>query len=207
MGELRKHRNKGKRSSVHIYCTCGERGIGKRGRVDSTSPFSIPVHQNIILPIKDDAMPFFLHYLVGGCVLCKVLLRTKCLFSRKGQHANVFLGLKRTMLFLKTMCTLYTAQYCTLQIGRIGQMFVLKCTHNVHKIQAVLRIRYILVRIRIRTSDQRIRILVIISSVTFKMTTKFFFFFLSFLLITFQFLKLHLHHFSKIKSHKEITKE
>jgi hypothetical protein len=148
MGELHKHRKKGKRSSVHIYCTCGEREMGKRGIVDSTSTFSIPVHQNIILPKSKTTLLFLsLYYLVRGCVLCKALLRTKCLFNRKGHHANVFLGLKRTMLFIKTMCTLYTAPYCTLQIGRIGQMFVLKCTHN------VLRIHYILVRIRIRTSD------------------------------------------------------
>jgi len=118
---------------VHIYCTkkctCGERGMAKKGRAYSTSTFTIPVHQNLILPkSKTTPLPLLLYYLVRGCVLCKALLRTKCLFSRKGQHANVFLGLKRTMLFIKTMCTLYTAPYCTLKIGRIG-----KCLFsNVH---------------------------------------------------------------------------
>jgi hypothetical protein len=101
---------------------------------------------------KDDAMPLFLHYLVRGCVLCKVPLRTKCLFSRKGQHANVFLGLKRTMLFIKTMCTLYVYSTLLHLANRKNRPYVCsqmytQCTW----IQAVLRIRYILVRIR--TSD------------------------------------------------------
>jgi hypothetical protein len=70
----------------------------------------------------------------------------------------------------------------------------------------VLRIRDILVRIWIRGSvpmanGPRLRIL-LFSSVTFKMTTIIFFpkFF------SYYYLKLNLHHFSKIKSHKEVTK-
>jgi hypothetical protein len=127
MGELRKHRNNGKRSSVHIFCT-DENGDGEKGEsVQNVYLFNPSPSEYNFAKVKDDAIAFIsiLYYLVRGCVLCKVLLRTKCLFSRKGQHANVFLGLKRTMLFIKTMCTQYTAPYFTLQIRRIGQMFVL----------------------------------------------------------------------------------
>ncbi len=54
---------------------------------------------------------------------------------------------------------------------------------------------------RIRTSDKRILIrILLLSSVTFK-TAIFLIFFAYF------FLKLHLHHFSKIKSHTEVTKQ
>ncbi len=52
------------------------------------------------------------------------------------------------------------------------------------------------IRIQIRL---RLRIL-LFSSVTFKTTTKNFF-------VVFYFLKLHLNHFSKIKSHNEVTKQ
>ncbi len=68
-------------------------GNGEKGESVHYSTFtlSIPVHQNTILPkSKTTPLPLLLYYLVRGCVLCKVLLRTKCLFSRKGQHANVF---------------------------------------------------------------------------------------------------------------------
>ncbi len=73
-------------------------------------------------------------------------------------------------------------------------------------LEAVLRIRDILVRIRISTSDKWIRLpILVVSSVIFRKATKNFF--LSNLLrIRFYFLKgsLHLHNFSKIKSHKEV---
>jgi hypothetical protein len=66
--------------------------------------------------------------------------------------------------------------------------------------KAVLRIRDILVRIRIRGS---LSLTNGSGSCYFvsdgKMTTKIFF--------TYYFLKLHLHHFSEIKSHKEVTKQ
>jgi len=59
------------------------------------------------------------------------------------------------------------------------------------KFWPVLRIRDILVRIR--TSDKWIRLRILLfSSVTFKMATK---------------NNLHLHHFSKIKSHKGVTEQ
>jgi len=64
----------------------------------------------------------------------------------------------------------------------------------------VLWIRDILplVRIRIRASDQWIRIL-LFSSLNFKTPTKNFF-------SAYYFLKVHFHNFSKIKGHKEVTK-
>ncbi len=75
---------------------------------------------------------------------------------------------------------------------------------------AVLRIHEILVTIRIRIrgsipltnesgfgSGSGGRIL-LFSSLTFKMSTKYYFYY---------FLKVHLHDFSKIKSHKEVTKQ
>ncbi len=66
----------------------------------------------------------------------------------------------------------------------------------------VLQIRDILVWIRIRTPDLRIRILfririLLFSSVTFKMKNKNNYF-------ASYFLQLHSHHFSRIKSHKEV---
>ncbi len=66
-----------------------------------------------------------------------------------------------------------------------------------------LRIDDILVRIRFRTSDQRIRLL-LFSSLTFKMATNKFLFLSSF---AYYFLKVHLHNLSKIKSLKEVTKQ
>ncbi len=56
----------------------------------------------------------------------------------------------------------------------------------------------------IRTTDLTVRIL-LFSSVTFKMPTKFNFFYV-FCLLPY-FLKVHLHYSSKIKSHKEVTKQ
>jgi hypothetical protein len=61
---------------------------------------------------------------------------------------------------------------------------------------------------RIHTSDLRIRIrLLLFSSVTFKIakTRNYFFTVLSF--FAYDFLKLHLHHFSNIKGQKEVTKQ
>jgi hypothetical protein len=55
---------------------------------------------------------------------------------------------------------------------------------------------------RIRTSAQKIRLRILLfSSVTFKIATK------NYLFFAYYFLKLYLHHFSKIKSHKKVTKQ
>ncbi len=82
-----------------------------------------------------------------------------------------------------------------------------KLVYHVHKevfFYSVFRSRDILVRIRIRgslplTYGIQLRIL-FFSSVTFKTSTKNKFF-------AYYFLKVHLHHYSKIKSHKEVKKE
>jgi hypothetical protein len=70
-------------------------------------------------------------------------------------------------------------------------------------------VRDILVRIRV--SDQWIRIrfrirlwILLFSSLTFKTPTKNFVFLN---VSAYYFLKVHLNHFSKIKSHKEVTKQ
>jgi hypothetical protein len=81
------------------------------------------------------------------------------------------------------------------------------------RFQAVLRIHDFLVRIRIRlqicgsvplTHGSESGSGSCFSSVTFKMATKINF---SSKFSAYYFLKLHLHHFSKIKSHKEVTKQ
>jgi hypothetical protein len=54
-------------------------------------------------------------------------------------------------------------------------------------VKAMLRIRDIMVRLRIRISDLQIRI-----------PSKFF---------AYYFLKVHIHHVSKIKNHKKVTEE
>jgi hypothetical protein len=60
---------------------------------------------------------------------------------------------------------------------------------------------------RIEASDKwiRIRIRILFSSLTFKMPTKHDFFKKGF--SAYHFLKVHLHHFSKINSQKEVTKQ
>ncbi len=74
----------------------------------------------------------------------------------------------------------------------------LKAKNSLPLQKAVLRIRDILVRIWIRTSGEQIRILLFSVSDLQGSKKKFF---------AFYFLKLQLHHFSKIKSHKEVTKQ
>ncbi len=72
----------------------------------------------------------------------------------------------------------------------------------------VFRIRDILVRIRIRTFDWWIRPRILLfSSVTFRTETKNHFFLISFYASFYSFFKVHSHHSSKIKSHKEVTKQ
>ncbi len=73
------------------------------------------------------------------------------------------------------------------------------------KTNEIMTIRGFRIRSRLRFGLRiRLRIL-LLSSVIFKMATKNCFFFLRF--FTYYFLSLHLNHFSKIKSHKEVTKQ
>ncbi len=71
---------------------------------------------------------------------------------------------------------------------------------NVAKRRAVLWIRDILSQIRIHTTDLRI---MLFSVVTFKMPTKNNFF----TVFNYYFLNVHLQYSSKIKSHKDVTKQ
>jgi hypothetical protein len=105
-------------------------------------------------------------------------------------------------IFYFNLSSLSGIATCTVlhAIRRIRRQY---CSRRSNSDKSVLQIRDILVRIRIRGSVPlsirkwfriwiRIRIL-LFSSVIIKMPTKFFF--------VYYFLKLHLHHFSKIKSH------